>query len=78
MEVAEVLVRRRLLADGAVNSNLVVEVLVGVFGDLDESVSGYFKDDSIVSESNGGLVSYQEIATARQQSPSTPSTLFNG
>jgi hypothetical protein len=77
VEVTESLVVGWLNADRAVDSNLVVEVLLVIFSDLDVSESTGLDCDSIVSEANGSLVSDQEIGTTWQQSPSTPCAVFN-
>jgi hypothetical protein len=55
-----------LFADGTVDSDLVVEVLLVVFGDLDVTITGGLDGDGIVGETDGGLVVNQEIGTTWQ------------
>jgi hypothetical protein len=67
----------RLLANGAVNSNLVVEVLGGVFSDSDISERSNLENNGRVGELDGGLVVGQVIGTTWQQGPATPCAVFN-
>jgi len=77
VEVAVVLVGGRLLANSVVNSNLVVEVLGGVFSNSDKSVRSSLEYDGSVGELDGGLVVGQVVSTTWQQGPTTPCAVFN-